>query len=419
MWSSLVLLASRGHAFARCLLASVVAAAILATFVGCAETQRRGHEITRHAALRGVDHRPQTPTTALPVIVASVEAATEDEIDALQRAAKAAFEAELAENPDAPVAEGNADLSRCRLRVIVKRQSTFYVARCRARWVLREVTLAAVDVEVKRRVRSQALTEDEAKAVQANTRSPVMVASEATAAIRDAAELAARILRDPQARIPLLNEDADNARQQTLAARPHLRTLALEGLTNKNAARRATSAIDLVTLGQPGDGAVLVPLLDDPDETVRIGAAVALVELASAAEAEALFRHRNHPHPLVRKHIARALDRVLALNPSLVVPPLGPPPQIAPAASSNPPTGIEVQVQRRARKVISLDDDTNDDDTNDDTLDDETNEDATTNGQTDAIVPRNEDPGPSNAEAVTPSEGVTAPTSSSTGSPSN
>ncbi len=310
----------------RTLSLGVFAAALFAAS-GCAETQYRGRDITRHVSLRGDAFRSRQPSAgALPFIRAQLSAATDDEVEELAQAAKEAFEEELKEGDGDDVKPGVGTLDRCRVRVVLRRSHTYYIARCRAKWAVDAVTLAEVEAEAKRRVRSQVLTTDEVAAIKRGGRHPGILQRESAAAIRSAAQLAARLLRDPSADPPRYNEDAQRTRDATLNARPATRIRARADLTHPIASRREAAAIDLGFIGERGDGAKVAPLLDDSALRVRRAAAVALVELATRSEAPALFRHRNHPDKRVQLSVALAIERLRALHPDIAVPPLGPPP---------------------------------------------------------------------------------------------
>lgn len=323
---------------------------------GCAETQYRGRDITRHVSLRGEAFTSEGPhgDVAPPLVRAQATAATDAEVGALAETAKAAFDAEIAKGDGERLRPGAGALDRCRVRVILRRSHTYYVARCRANWALGDVVLAVVEAEAKRRVRSQALTTDEVAAIKRGDRHPGILQAESAAAIESAATLAARLLRDPSADPPRYNEDEQRTRDATMAARPATRDRAREDLAHPKASRREAAAIDLGLLGERGDGARVAPLLDDTALRVRRAAAVALVDLATASEAKALFRHRNHPDPLVQRSVATALERLAALHPDLVVPPLGPPPTFE--RQGQPDVDIDAKPSRPPRKVIGVDD---------------------------------------------------------------
>ncbi len=70
----------------------------------------------------------------------------------------------------------------------------------------------------------------------------------------------------------------------------------------------------LSRLGRPAFDALL-PLLDDPDPSIRARAARILVRLGDAAALKPLAAHRDDPDPTVRQAVGEALQRLLAAPP--------------------------------------------------------------------------------------------------------
>jgi hypothetical protein len=283
---------------------------VLFSLFGCAETEVRGRDVLRVAPLRiegALQPRPNTEGAL--VLEAGRDVADDDELAQLTREIPLAFTDEIAKTRGR-VTDATARLDHCRLRAGPGRQYTIYRAKCRASLVRHGVTLIVVEAEAVRRVRSQAVTRDEAKEIRKMVRNPLLDVDDSQAALADAARAAARRLTDPrmaaQSELSLESAPLDDEEGRKLAAARLARA--------KRPEEFAAALVDLARYGRADDGALVLPLLTHEHALVRRAAALAAGELGAPQAMAALQALLDDTDEDVRDEAAHAIEILCALD---------------------------------------------------------------------------------------------------------
>lgn len=280
---------------------------------GCAAVDVKGRETLRLGPLRGV---AVTPTAVAPEPVdvdAGTDALTDGELSAIAAALPGELSRALTSRATAataaPRALGVARIGGCRLRAGPGRAYTVYEARCRVSVLVGDVPVIEVHAEALRRVRSRAISEDEAKAIRKLVRNPLLSADDGRLALVAALEAAATLVVD--GKLP----PAADAPGAPALPREGRAALAREQLARRlpgEATATRAALFDLSSSGTPDDAQAVLPFVSHEDLGVRVAAVDALGELCAPWSAERLepltVEHAEQPE--LQAAAGRALARV-------------------------------------------------------------------------------------------------------------
>lgn len=284
----------------------------VAASAGCAAVDVKGRETLRVGPLRGVAVAPSEVAPEPVRIDAGTDALTDEELAGVAAALPGELSRALAARAaqaTAPRTLGIAKVLGCRLRAGPGRAATVYEARCRVSVSVADVPIIEVHAEALRRVRSRAISEDEAKAIRKLVRNPLLSTEDGRLALVAALEAAATLIVDGRLPAP---PDLPGAPPMTREGRAALarEQLARRGQGETVATRAAL--FDLSSSGTPADAEAVLPFLAHDDAGVRLAAVDALGELCAPWSAERLepltVEHAEEPE--LQAAAGRALARV-------------------------------------------------------------------------------------------------------------
>lgn len=275
----------------------------------------KGRETSRLGPLRGA-HVVASSVAAGPVpIDAGTNVLTDSELMQLAHELPTHLEGELARRRDAgaAVVVGEARVLGCRVDAGPGRAYTLYQARCRVALMSGDVSLMDVHTQAVRRVRSRAISEDEARAIQELERNPLLSVDDTRAVLGDALVAAAQLMAGE----PLPASASTSGRPPPRELSPgKRRALAVARFQRAAAGDGDVRAAlhDLAVGGAPADSAALVAFMrTQPAHDVPADAIHALGMLCDPSSAPALERLRTSDPPSpYEAEIARAEARLRA-----------------------------------------------------------------------------------------------------------
>lgn len=288
-----------------------VLAVVTAAATGCTHVDVKGRELFRLGPLRdavvsaaSVEERP------VP-IDAGTDALTDEELDVIARALPTALRGSVDRVATEHRARrlGVAQIQGCRLRAGPGKTATLYVARCRVRLSVDDVTVIEVQTEALRRAPVKPVSEEEAaeirKIVREKGRNPLLSADDSRRALEAALEGAALLLVDGA--LPPAENGPPAPR---VVPRAEKAALARDRIARPGDPRAAL--FDLRSSGLPDDAGRAMPFLSHADPAVRVAAVDALGELCAAWTAEKIepLTVPDVDTAEVRAAAARALERL-------------------------------------------------------------------------------------------------------------